>query len=141
MTSNPLALAYTAEGSLFVATRERINEHDASDPSKIRSTYELDQADNLVTSLQVSSNLVAFTTRSKNMFLYQRKEHKINYLLAKEAINDGNMFVLSSQLSYLYTFNLTQAQAVSVGQAYLTLNDLSSNDSLKITATSLVQVC
>lgn len=75
------------------------------------------------------------------MFIYQRKEHKINYLLTKEPIDDGNMFILSSQLSYLYTFNLTKAQVVSVSQPYLTLNDLSSNDTLKITAMSLAQVC
>ena len=40
LSSKPLALAYSpSENSLFVGTRQGINEHDASDPSILRSTY------------------------------------------------------------------------------------------------------
>ena len=44
-------------------------------------------------------------------------------------------------MSYLYTFNLTHAESVSVSQPFFTLSDLSSNDTLKITATSMAKTC
>ena len=68
-----MALAYTEDDHLFVATRQAINEHDASDPSKLISSYEVDPSDNKIKSLQVSDLLVSFTTESKHMFIYQRK--------------------------------------------------------------------
>ena len=61
--------------------------------------------------------------------------------MTRTDFNDENMFVLSSQMSYLYTFNLTHAQIVSISQPFMTLNELSSNESLTITATSMARTC
>jgi hypothetical protein len=85
----PLALAYSWESdTLLVATKDVINEHKFSDPAVIVNRYEVDPADSLINSLQISKYLLSFTTQNKNLYIYERGEHKINYLLTKIEITD-----------------------------------------------------
>lgn len=138
----PLALAYNKRGnSLLVATRESINEHDASDPSILIGKYETDPSDNQITRLEVSEKIVAFTTKNDNMFLYQRNEQKINYLLDRVVFPRGTAFFLSQRVSYLYTLNQTNLQAISVSPAYLTLSQVSTNQIINVVATSTAKTC
>ena len=101
----------------------------------------MDPTDNHITSLQVSDKILAFTTKQNNLFLYQRGEHKINYLLKKVVIPSGQEFVLSNQISYLYTFSLDQAEAVSISQPTLALTNVTANNGFNITATSQAETC
>ncbi len=104
-------------------------------------TYETDPKDNEITRLQASSKLVAFTTKNNNMFLYERNQHKINYLLDRVAFSQSNAFFLSKHVGFLYTFNLTNAQAISVAEPYLSLSDISEDQNIIITASSTKKRC
>ena len=92
----PLALAFDTDAqTLSVATKDVINEHNYNNPASIVKKYEVDPSDALIASLQTSKSHVAFTTLNKNLYIYERNQHKINYLLIKlEDIGD-TQFVLS----------------------------------------------
>lgn len=82
--SRPLALAYApTANTILVATKEAITEHNVINPTTIISKYEVDPADSLISSVQVSNGILAFTTKNKNLYIYERQQHKLNYLLTK----------------------------------------------------------
>lgn len=96
----------------------------------------------MISSVQVSNSLLAFTTQTNKIYLYERNEHKINYLLAREDMDISvNMFVLSNLKPYIFTFNLKEAKEVSVMQPYLSLTGKPESSKLKITATSQTKSC
>ena len=79
----PLVLFYDHNTvSLFVGTKDAINEHLYSNPEKIFNTYEVDPTDSLLTNIQVSNKFVAFTTQNNNYYIYERGQTKINYVLS-----------------------------------------------------------
>lgn len=83
----PLALTFNPDAnSLLVATKDVINEHDYKSLGTILNTYEIDPSDSLISGLSSSKFLVSFTTQNNNMYIYERKEHKMNYILDKVVI-------------------------------------------------------
>lgn len=85
ITGKPLALTYdTKSNTLLVATKETIIEYKGSDFETIVGSYEVDQSDNLIDNIQVSSLFVIYITKNRNLFVYERQEHKVNYLLHRE---------------------------------------------------------
>lgn len=138
----PLSLAYNKKGNtIFVATRESVNEHDATDPSILIGKYETDPTDNLITRLEVNDKIIAFTTKNDKMFLYQRNEHKINYLLDRVPFPRGTTFFLSKRVSFLYTLNQTNIQAISIASPYLALSQVTANQIINVVATSTTKTC
>lgn len=80
----PLALAYDSHSdTLLVGTKEVINEHSYKSLETIVGKYEVDTADSLMLTLSATKTLVSYTTQNSNLYIYDRKDHKINYLLAK----------------------------------------------------------
>ena len=89
----------------------------------------------------VSDKMLAFTTRNKNLFIYQRNQHKINYLLDRVRIPEISRLLISQEVSYLYSFKLTHAQSISVSTPYLSLSNIAASKPLKISATSTLKNC
>lgn len=89
----------------------------------------------------MSNKLVAFTTKNDNLFLYQRKQHKINYLMDRVVFPRGTTFFLSQRVSYLYTLNSTNLQCISVSSPYLALSQVTTDQIINVVATSTSQTC
>lgn len=119
LNEKPLSLAYDAnKNTLLVATRGGITEYKSTSDIAV-AKYEVDPTDALITNVKVSGSLVAFSTKNKNLYIYERNQYKINYLLTKQDIGPETHFLLGQESSYLFTFNAKISQSVSVEQSYL----------------------
>lgn len=141
-SGRPLALAFDADAqTLSVATKDVINEHNYKNPAIIVNKYEVDPSDGLIASLQTSKSHVAFTTLNKNLYIYERSQHKINYLLTKLEMIGDTQFVLSKENSFVFSFAQLVAQSAYVAQPFLQISQLKGDQSIKITAKSTTQEC
>jgi hypothetical protein len=126
---------------LVVATKDVINEHSYKNPASIVNKYEVDPSDSLIASLQTSKSHLSFTTLNKNFYIYERSEHKINYLLTKiEDIGD-TLYLLSQENSYVFSFAQLLAQSAYVAQPYLEISKVDADKTVKITAKSETETC
>lgn len=138
----PLAVAYSADANtLSVATKDIINEHDFSNPATIVHQYEVDTSDSLIVGLQVSKTLLSFTTLNKNIYIYERNQYKINYLLAKVEDIADTLFVLSHEKNFIFSFAANTAQSSYVAQPFLQISNLAADKVVQVTAKSTSQVC
>ncbi len=138
----PLALFYDHSTiSLFVGTKDSINEHLYSDPAKILNSYELDPTDSLLTNIQVSKKFVAFTTQLNNYYIYERGQTKINYVLSMIPDVKEIPFLLSEKFSYIYKFTTTKAETTYLSQPYIVVSNVNQDKIVNVLATSEGKVC
>jgi hypothetical protein len=67
----PLALTYTKSNTIILASKDQIYEHNLTDLS-IVSVYEIDSSDSLIENIMASPTVLAYTTRNKNLYIYNR---------------------------------------------------------------------
>lgn len=138
----PLAISYNSDAdSLIVATKDIINEHSYQSLGNIINRYEVDGTDSLITEISASKSLLSFTTRNQNLYIYERKEHKINYLLTKIENIAETKFILSQENSYVFSFSQLLAQSSYVAQPYLEISKVDADKNVKVTAKSETQTC
>ena len=96
LPSKPLSLTYNKDQhTILVATRTEITEYKA-DTMAIVNVYEVDQGDSIITKVLVSEKLLIYTTKNNNLFIYERYEKKINYLLDRVKLPTVASLVLSN---------------------------------------------
>lgn len=133
----PLALFYDHTTiSLFVGTKDSINEHLYSNPDKIINIYEVDPTDSLLTSIQVSKKFVAFRTQNNNFYMYERGQTKINYVLTMFQNVKEIPFLLSEKYSYVYKFTTTKAETTYLSQPYIVVSNVKEDKIVNVVASS-----